>query len=157
MVMFYHGSSNAYFQGYVDGHGASDDPSYMFMSLSSNVAQRYGSVFGARFEDGWLKSLPQISVIEWFNNKVPDHGSFIIAGDEGYDFPVDTLVFCGEVACQWEVDLSLVDDGLALRHEPQSESDRQFSEYLAEHYLPHFDNDADLALQCWREERRLLV
>lgn len=71
---------------------------------------------------------------ELFGGILPD-GSFVIAGDQGYDFPVPTLVLRQKPTQKIEtVDFhTLSDDGLAFRHEPLNEQDRQFQAYINEH------------------------
>jgi len=128
---FYHGSSLPGFNSWRPDRGFSDDADMLFLSQSPNVATRYGTVYRLDIQ---TSTLPAITVDEWFNGKCPDT-SFIICGDGGYDFPVDTLVLREDPRTRFIPvdDVTRLDDGLAITHDPTSPSDRQFEAYLLEH------------------------
>lgn len=112
--------------------GQSDAEDMLFLSKSVNVAARYGSVFKTSFS----KLVPTISVEDWFKERFPKKGSFIIKTDKGYDFPVDTLVAREALPPLSRIsddEITLLDDGFAYNHEPKSVSDRQFKVYIDEH------------------------
>ena len=124
--------------------GQTDGLGKMFFSASPNVARRYGKHVFITYLPA--SNMPRISVDDWFNappDALPKE-SFVIEGDEGFDFPVDTLVLRKPVGIWIKTDTeSLYDDGLALTHEPK-QNERQFDLYISEHY------DGDIEL--WRVE-----
>lgn len=131
--LFYHGSSSRVpFRGYREQAGRSDEIDMLFLSRSPNVARRYGTLYSLAVDTG---GLPAITVDQWFSGRCPE-GSFLISGDRGYDFPVDTLVLREPPANRFVqvADPDELDDGLAIVHDPASPSDPQFEEYIAEHY-----------------------
>ncbi|WP_372997624.1 hypothetical protein [Marinobacter sp.] len=131
-VTFYHGAAAGGFTGWQPDRGRSDEADMLFLSRSPNVARRYGRVFSLAYPaDG----LPAISVDDWFSGACPE-SSFLILGDGGYDFPVDTLVLREDPHADFVpvADLESLDDGLAFTHDPLSPDDRQFEAYIAEHY-----------------------
>ncbi|TNC80787.1 MAG: hypothetical protein C9356_11735 [Oleiphilus sp.] len=149
---FYHGSSGADSCNPVDTiawgiKGVSDASDMMFLSLSPNVARRYGVVYRLIIS---VDHLPRISVTDRFDRAYTPAGSFIIAGTSSYDFPVDTLVLRQQPAnllCR-VMDVDALDDGLAITHDPQNEDDRQFGTYIDDHYAGD--------LERWRQNMRAL-
>ena len=143
-TMFYHGASQPGFTGWRDDRGRSDEADMLFLSRSPNVARRYGEVFRLELQ---VDTLPVITLDDWFNGDCPGT-SFIIRGDGGYDFPVDTLVLREDPRTTFVpvVDVESLDDGLAITHDPVSPDDRQFQAYLTEHYGGDFQQfSADVA------------
>ena len=113
MMIWYHGSSQSQFTGYLPGAGRSDEEDMLFLSRSPNVASRYGTVYRLDMD---ASALPRISVDDWFNDRsLEPGGSFVIEGDNGYDFPVDTLVLRHKPASAFVRVASpeALDDGLA--------------------------------------------
>ena len=148
--IFYHGSSSQAFHGYREQGGHSDEQDMLFMSRSANVARRYGTVYALHYE---ASALPVITVEEWFCGQ-SHHGSFLIQGDGGYDFPVDTLVLREDPANSFVLVPSPdeLDDGLAIVHDPTSAEDRQFEQYIEEHYDGDFSSwESDV--ECGRSEK----
>lgn len=136
MTVYYHGSRQPNFSGWRPDGGSSDDQDMLFLSRSANVASRYGQVYALCLPS---LPLPTISVDDWFNMVGPaGSGSFLITGNGGYDFPVDTLVLreppAGEFRPVPKQELIELDDGLARSHDPVSANDRQFDAYISEHY-----------------------
>lgn len=147
-MIWYHGSAQSQFTGYHPEGGRSDVEDMLFLSRSPNVARRYGTLYQMEMD---ASALPRISVDDWFNSQpaVPE-GSFVIEGDDGYDFPVDTLVLRHQPASVFVrvANPNALDDGLATAHEPETPEDRQFWAYIAEMYDGDFD--------AWQMEREAL-
>ncbi|GBO89202.1 hypothetical protein [Marinobacter salsuginis] len=131
-VTFYHGASAPDFEGWKADRGRSDEADMLFLSRSPNVARRYGRVFKIDYP---VTGIPAISVEDWFSGQCPAT-SFLILGDGGYDFPVDTLVLREDPETEFHAvaDIEALDDGLAFIHDPLSPEDRQFDAYITEHY-----------------------
>jgi len=149
MMIWYHGSSQSQFTGYLPGAGRSDEEDMLFLSRSPNVASRYGTVYRLDMD---ASALPRISVDDWFNDRsLEPGGSFVIEGDNGYDFPVDTLVLRHKPASAFVRVASpeALDDGLATAHEPEGPGDRQFETYIEEIYGGNMD--------AWRKDRDALM
>jgi hypothetical protein len=96
MMNFYHGTESDHLI-YSSYGGQSDDPDMLFASASYSIAMRYGrQVFSVQLTRD-VKTLPRISVDEWFSGSPLPAGSFIIEAKEGdRDFGADTLVIRNE-------------------------------------------------------------
>ena len=139
---FYHGSAGPNFSGWRPDRGASDDADMLFLSRSPNVARRYGRVFSLQHD---TRHLPRITVQDWWKGTIPDV-TFIILGNSGYDFPVDTLILRHPPASSFQevINPEGLDDGLAFTHHPLFPEARQFEVFIADVY----DGDVD----HWRRD-----
>ena len=146
---WYHGTTNAHFTGWKDITGIDGIEGAMCLSKSSNVARRYGEVWKVH---KLTEALPKISLKDWLDSNLPEsNSSFVVTGDESYDFPVDMLILRSPEGVEFEKveNLRELDDGLAYKHDPDSESDRQFELYVRDHY----DSNVD----AWYEENDAAV
>ena len=142
MVTFYHGSKSSHLHFNLNAIG-SDGQGYLFLSLSPNVAKRYGDRIHTT--DICIKNLPRIRISQWLDNKIPDAKNFIVIGEnDSFDFPVDMLVIREATENSFRlVDFAECDDdGLAFR-EPTSADDRQWELYVKDVY----DGDLDAWLE----------
>ena len=140
MTRFYHGCSdpacvqNGQFQGYRPERGP------LFLSRSVNVARRYGHPFVVELDIP--DNVVRITVDQWLNapcDDQPGNRLLIISGQStSYDFPVDTLVVQSELEGSFEralpIEMAEPDDDLVFRHEPVSQSGRQFDVFLEDFY-----------------------
>jgi len=135
LSLWYHGTPNP-FVGYQPDLVSDGLPGALFLSESPNVARRYGQTYQLAFN---ASALPRCSVDDYLNDRHIPSGSFVIESNGSYDFPVDTLVLREAPLTSFSPapDLSQLDDGRALTHEPDGEHSREFSLYLKTFY----DND----------------
>jgi hypothetical protein len=138
IITFYHGSAGPLFLDWRPDRGSSDDADMLFLSRSPNVASRYGRVFSLQYD---TRGLPCITVHDWRKGLIPNV-TFIISGNSGYDFPVDTLVLRQppDSSFQEVIRPEDLDDGLAFSLHPLSPADRQFEAFIADVYGGDIDH-----------------